>query len=230
VGGLAFDESIGGSPFSITELIDRLMSNKDDIDAYAKSLDDRIWITKGSRFNAARRLNNKYQFSITSISILSIYGISIPIIQGIVDYSECPRINEIYTAVSIILSIFILVLSLLEGSKNYQVRAERLYNNAVTLSSLYRDFEYLKECESSAPEFPKKLHEISNKYEKLIRECPDNHEQEDYELFRVQHRKDFNISWIVGIYVRLKLMVMDYWLYLFVLGIPPLVILLYSSC
>lgn len=230
MGGLTFHESIGGSPFSITELIDRLMSNKDDIDAYAKSLDDRIWISRGSRFNAARRLNNKYQFSITSISILSIYGISIPIIQGIVDYSECPQINEIYTAVSIILSIFILVLSLLEGSKNYQVRADRLYNNAVNMSSLYREFEYLKQCESSDPEFPKKLYEISNKYEELIRECPDNHEFEDYELFRVQHRKNFNMSWIVGIYVRLKLIITDYWLYIFVLGIPPLVIILYSSC
>jgi len=44
------------------------------------------------------------------------------------------------------------------------------------------------------PEFPQKLYEISNKYEELIRECPDNHEQEDYALFRVQYRKDFNIS------------------------------------
>jgi hypothetical protein len=206
------------------------MSSSNNVDTYAKSLDDRVWKTKGSRFNAARRLNNKYQFSITSISILSIYGIAIPLIQGIDNSSECPKVNGIYIAISTILSIFTLVLSLLEGSKNYQVRADRLYNNAVKISNLYRELEYLIKCESKSTEFHKKLYEISSKYEELIRECPENHEPEDYALFRVQQRKEFNINWLTEFYVRLKLIITDYWLYIFVLGIPSLMILLYSSC
>lgn len=65
------------------------MNVNSDFDAFVTSLRKRIWITKGSRFNAARRLNNKYQFSLSSISILSVYGIAIPFIQNIVNNPQC---------------------------------------------------------------------------------------------------------------------------------------------
>lgn len=206
------------------------MSVNSDPNIYAASLSSRMWKTKGSRFNAARRLNNKYQFSLSSISILSIYGIAIPLIQGIVKNSTCQEINDIYNAISLILSVFTLVISLVEGAKNYQIRAEKLYNNAVKISSLQRELEYLIVSKLNDPDFIHKLGEISARYEELIEECPENHEPEDYTLFMVQNRKDFNISLITELYIRIKLVVLDYWLYIFVLGIPPILFLLYSSC
>jgi hypothetical protein len=204
--------------------------NNEDINAYSEALDNRLWKTKGARFNAVRRLNNKYQFSITSISILSVYGIAIPIVQSIPSSSKCPGVNNLYTAISTILSVFTLVLSLLEGSKNYQVRAERLYDNAVKISGLSRELEYLRKCESAKPDLQEKLLEISRKYEAIIEDCPENHSSEDYKLFEIQNRKYFSKGWLPVVYIRLKLILIDYWLYLFVLGIPPILLLLYSSC
>jgi hypothetical protein len=58
-----------------------MSNNNTDLKSYSESLMSRIWKTKSARFNAARRLKNKYQFSISSISILSVYGIAIPIIN-----------------------------------------------------------------------------------------------------------------------------------------------------
>ncbi|HEY9800483.1 MAG TPA: SLATT domain-containing protein [Leptolyngbyaceae cyanobacterium] len=206
------------------------MTVNNDPNTYAASLSSRMWKTKGSRFNAARRLNNKYQFSLFSISVVSIYGIAIPLIQGIVKNSRCQEINDIYNAISLLLSVFTLVISLLEGARNYQLKAEKLYNNAVKISSLERELEYLIISKLNDADFVQKLGDISSRYEKLIQDCPENHESEDYTLFRLQNRKEFSISIITEIYTRIKLIVLDYWLYIFVLGIPPILFLLYSSC
>jgi hypothetical protein len=206
------------------------MNVNSDLDTFALSLRRRIWITKGSRFNAARRLNNKYQFSLSSISILSVYGIAIPFIQNIVSNPRCQKVNDIYNAISVILSVFTLVISLLEGAKNYQLRAEKLHSNAVELSTLNRELEYLIVSKSASPDFVKEIGNISTRYEQLIKDCPENHEPEDYTLFMVQNRKDFNLSWFTEWFIRIKLICLDYWLYAFVLGIPPIVFLLRSSC
>lgn len=206
------------------------MSSNSDLKAYAESLNSRFWKTKGSRFNAARRLNNKYLFSLSSISILSVYGIAIPIFQSAVNSSQCPKINNVYNAISLILSVFTLVVSLLEGAKNYQLRAEKLHKNAVDISKLQRELEYLLVNQLGDAELLKKLGDISTRYEELIKDCSENHEPEDYTLFMAQNRKDFKISWLIGLYIRIKLFFIDYWLYIFVLGIPPALFLLYSSC
>ncbi|MTJ46700.1 SLATT domain-containing protein [Dolichospermum sp. UHCC 0259] len=207
-----------------------MSNNNTDLKAYSESLMSRIWKTKSARFNAARRLKNKYQFSISSISILSVYGIAIPIIQSIVKNPACQRINDIYNAISLILSVFTLAISLEEGSKNYELRAEKLYNNAVQLSSLQREMEYLMICGLSDNELLQKLGELSVKYDQIIKECPENHEPEDYDLLKAQNIKDFKITWIEGLYIQIKLILKDYWLYIFVVGIPPILFMLYSSC
>ncbi len=124
----------------------------------------------------------------------------------------------------------VIVISLLEGAKNYQIRAEKLHSNAVELSSLNRELEYLIVSKSGEADFVKDIGNISTRYEQLIKDCPENHEPEDYTLFMVQNRKDFDISRLRELYIRIKLICLDYWLYAFVLGIPPIVFLLRSSC
>lgn len=226
------------------------MSGNNDLDVYVASLRAKIWKTKGSRFNAVRRLNNKYQFSLSSISILSIYGIAIPIIQGVVKNPQCQKVNDIYSAISLILSVFTLAISLLEGAKNYQLRAEKLHNNAVKISSLQSKLDYLIVRKSGNANFLQQLGNISARYEKLIKECPENHEPQDYTLFMAQNRKDFNDNdknknwvkklknWVEKLNIRINLIIIktylfikNYLLYVSVLGIPPaILILLYWSC
>lgn len=206
------------------------MNGNSELDSYAAKLSNRIWKTKGSRFNAARRLNNKYQFSLSSISILSVYGIAIPVIQGILNNQQCQKINGIYNAISLILSVFTLVISLLEGAKNYQIKAEKLHINAVEISILERELDFLKVSKLAETDLIKKLGVISDKYENLIKDCPENHDPVDYKLFMAQNRKDFKISLLGCLYIKIKLIVIDYWLYIFVLGIPPILASLYSSC
>lgn len=202
------------------------MEKNNPINSYADELSTRIWKTKGSRFNAARRLSNKNQLFITSISILSIYGVIIPIIQIIFAPFQCLKLNNWFTFISIFLSIFILVLSLLEGSKNYQVKAERLYNNATKLATIYKHLEYLKACnlESSNLEssnLEKELKNILNEYDRAIESCPENHDTKDYELFKAQHRREFKINILKAKWNIFKGYIQDYWLYYLFIIVPP---------
>jgi hypothetical protein len=197
------------------------MEKNNPINSYADELSTRIWKTKGSRFNAARRLSNKNQLSITSISILSIYGVIIPIIQIIFASSQCLKLNNWFTFISIFLSIFILVLSLLEGSKNYQVKAERLYNNATKLATIYRDLEYLKARNLEHSNLEEKLKNILNEYDRAIESCPENHDTKDYELFKAQHRREFKINILEAKWNIFKGYIQDYWLYYLFIIVPP---------
>lgn len=197
-----------------------------EFDEYINRRLTTIGKTRGCRFNASRRLNNQYQFSITSISILSVFGIAIPIIQNNIDTTKCSNINTLYTLVSILLSIFILVLSLLEGSKNYQVKAERLHINAVEISSVYHQLEQLRDIPTKE-EIEQKLKDINKKYDKLIRICPENHEPDDYLLFQAQYNENCKISRLRSTYLKIKY----YWLYfVLVLTISMVTIYLYSAC
>ncbi len=204
------------------------MSN-DNVRSYAESLKSRLWITKGSRFNAARRLNNKSQFSTTSISILSVYGIAIPIIQSLPNISKCSQINSLYTAISTILSVFTLVLSLLDSAKNYPVKADRIYSSAVKIGVLEKKLEYLICCEAD-DELRAKVQSLSTEYNEILAECGENHDPEDFSLFKAQHSEHFKIGTISKNLIKLKVFVKDYWIYVFVLGLPPIIVILYTSC
>ena len=205
---------------------------------YIHKVTENIRTTIGSRFNASRRLNNKYKFSAISISILSIFGIGTPIIQNFIDSNKCLKINELYTLVSILLSIFILVLSLLEGSQNYQVKAEKLHSNAVDISTVSKEIYFLTNYElkiaTSETDKKKIITEIKQQYKEyddLIKRCPENHDPDDYLLFKAQNYKEFKKEWLWSKRILIWLRIKYYWLY-FVLTttIAIIIIKLYLSC
>jgi len=165
------------------------MNDKDPVQKYAEDLKETISKTRGSRFNAVRRLESKNEWSIASISVLSVYSIAIAIIQNVLDFSQCQNLNNIYTLSSILLSIFILVISLLEGAKNYQLKADRLHSNALELSIIYRKIEYLVIENLEKKEYIQKLCDLATEYEQVIKGCPENHKPVDYTLFKLEEKK-----------------------------------------
>ncbi|MGF1486187.1 MAG: SLATT domain-containing protein [Prochloraceae cyanobacterium] len=199
------------------------MSDKEDpVQKYAKDLKESISKTRECRFNAARRLSNKNQLSIASISFVSVYSIAIAIIQNIFDFSECKNLNNVFTIVSILLSIFILVVSLLEGANNYQLKADRLHSNAIELSAIAREIKCLKILNLSEKEYREKLCELGNQYENKIKNCPENHNPLDYELFKVEENKSLD-CWD-RFWRRTWFRCQNYWLYItfIIMPIPTL--------
>jgi hypothetical protein len=155
------------------------MSNRISV---AQELRTTIWRTQGARFNAARRLRYRERLSTVSIALFSMVGIVLPLI-----FIGSPRSNR-FAAVSVCLSLFVLVISLLDGANRYQIKAERLHQNAVALGELQgRLRSLLSDCPDGGPS-PDEVAKVRKEYESKVRECPENHEPIDDKFFRAQRR------------------------------------------
>ena len=181
------------------------------LDDELKAIGQKIWVTKGARFNAYRRLSNKQKASIFSISILSVYLMA----EAFIPKETLPLEAEKWRNAFVVLaSAFILILSLLEARKSYELKAERLHNNAMALNKLYDSFM----LSSSEDEKKKKVEE----YHALIERCPENHSPCDDELFRSSQPKDFKMCYGKREWIKVKNFIQTYWLYATLVLFPPL--------
>lgn len=131
------------------------------------------WKTAGARFNAYRRLRNKLNASIFSISILSLYNISIAIFDIVpLQYNS---------GTTVVLSVFIIIVSLLEFSKDYATKAERMHVNAMKINAFNNKLHLEKELSQK----------LLDEYENIKSSCSENHEPQDLNIFLVQKKEDF---------------------------------------
>jgi hypothetical protein len=197
----------------------------DNTNKFADELDTRMWKTKGSRYNKYRRYKRKHQLSLSAISILTLYVfiISLAYYYPVIKLSESQK--ELIPFLSIILSISILILSLLEASKNYQLKSERLYNCANEITNLY--IELRQHICSDSQNQDEILSEIAKRYKTILEKYPENHDPIDYEKFQAEHSRHFNIGWIKKNSIFLKALILSYWLHLILICLPPIVFYLF---
>lgn len=105
---------------------------------FLKNLQTKIWRTSGARYNASRRLKRKELFSTISLALFSAFGIIIAVVQRI--YSSpiqaIPDLDNLLTALSICMGLFILVFTLMEWGAANGVKAHILHKNAEELNAL----------------------------------------------------------------------------------------------
>lgn len=183
-----------------------------------------MWKTKGARFNASRRLRNKSIWSLRTISFLSVYTIAITLSQNYQLFVVTGGIKDFPAFLSILLSLCILVLSILEGSENYLLRSERLHKCAVEISDLYEALQGKKTKKINN----KTVRDLSAKYADVLRKCEENHEPVDYELFQTEHPEVYNLGSVKTLTIKFSWYVITFiWYYLLVL-MPALLFAFYS--
>lgn len=161
--------------------------------AFIDELRRRIWITKGARFNAYNRLKAMHEWSLRSIAFLSAYLIALTLAPYVPVFALTPHQKDAIAFCSIVLAIFILVLSLLESSKNYQLASERLHQCAQELSDLYNDVERIALAPTrSAGDKDAEAGELSHRYAEVVRRYHENHEHVDDQKFRAQYADQFD--------------------------------------
>lgn len=184
---------------------------------FAKELETRIWKTKGSRFNKSRRYKNKNRLSSMSISILTLYVLSITIAESTNCFAPLFVSHETVTFLTIILAIAILILSLHESSRGYELKGERLYNCANELTMLYnrlRQITLTNTCNSE------NLAKINDQYESIISKYNENQDPCDYSLFKAEHYKEFELRKFESLLIKGKYYIFQYWLYFSLLIVP----------
>ena len=195
---------------------------------FLEELKHKLWSTRGSRFRASERLKTKNKYSLLSMSILSAYLIIFGLLS-VYNLFNAKGISENlipFTITSV--SIFLLVFSLFENSKNYSVRAIQFHDCALEISRLYNELQTFKSYDKEATQSEKKefSKKIQDKYQ-MVLEKYENHLQIDNKIFKLGHRDYYDeIKWWHILDYRFRDILGTYFWY-FIAMIGPGVILIY---
>lgn len=209
--------------------------------SFIDNLDTKMWITRGCRYNSDRRLKKKNTLSLTAISFLSFYVLiisTLPLIAG----SHINKVqNDILSTIAIVFSLFILILSLLETSKEYSIKAERLYFCANKINELMSQLKIVQSILTDTKELEESVKSINESYHSLISSYEENHDDLDLVKFKIDNRKitvktkdgkkeiigDFDIGLIDRINFRIQYF-SHLSLYYMCIFVPPFVLILYA--
>ena len=202
-------------------------SYRDYLDkTFLEELNYKIWSTKGSRFNANKRLLKIADLSNLCTSMLSVYLIAVGLLSVYNIYSV-NDFDENLIAYSITcLSILLLVFGQIENAKDFSTKSKQFHNCGLELSSLYNDLRIFKTL-TEKPTLKEKrefAEKISNRYERIL-ERHENHQPIDHSMFKIKTAKYHQLNdWNV---LRTKI---DYYtktglIYHVLIVLPPIVII-----
>ncbi|WP_405632880.1 SLATT domain-containing protein [Pseudoalteromonas sp. Ld20] len=162
-------------------------------------LNNRIWRTKGSRFNAYRRLakKNSTLTFVTSCSSIHLLAISILQLTNLVTISA--NQSQWLSFISIIISIIILAYGLYENGKEHGLKSERHHSCGIELDGCYSKLQFIKVDEIE------KVTAIADKYNQITAKYLLNHETIDDLYFQLQNPVDFPDIAKVSTFGKLKI-------------------------
>jgi len=181
-------------------------SYKDYLDkTFLEELNYKIWTTKGSRFNANKRLLLIYKMSTLSNSLISVYLIAIGLLSVYNLYNNQFIVQNVLPYLATCLAILLLVFNLVENSKNYQLRAKQFHDCGIELSEIYNALRIFKTLKDS-PDLNEKerfAERIAAKYEAILKRY-DNHDSIDHLLFQTRNPQYFKLSFLGTVFIRLR--------------------------
>jgi SMODS and SLOG-associating 2TM effector domain family 5 len=157
-----------------------MVTEKSDVEIKIDKLKSRIKHTSSVRFESARRVRTDYDVAQLTVIILSLWAI---LIAYIISKKLVPPTNhyiELFDAAGVILPVFIVVFSLVEGGQNY-LRSYQLEMSARNLREM-SDQLYT----ASAPAGLTQRNQIaifnqfSQKYSDSLERSPVNHDNLDH--------------------------------------------------
>lgn len=154
-----------------------------------RAIRNRAWSTAGARYNAARRLWTRSKLSLATISLISAMGVAIPLILAAGLFSGKETYLGLFAA---LLSLFILVVAVIEGASGFDVKAEALHRNAEAFTALRTRVGVALSCPER--QTVDTLDRFADEYEKILDSCGVNHEYIDFALLQAQKPQDFGMD------------------------------------
>lgn len=133
--------------------------------------------TTSARFAAAKRLESRQRQSSYVVSLLSLFVIALSLIPNVLDLHQYQ--NQILLGCSIVLSVFVIFASLIDGSRDYNRRSEMLHDCArktARIMHTLRRIEVAGRLDAASEE----LKNLQDEYQKVLDGCPINHDDVDY--------------------------------------------------
>jgi hypothetical protein len=180
----------------------------------------KMWKTKSARFNAHRRLVRKNSLSTWATSILAVYIIIASLAPLAYPGLAAGTTGKLIQVLSVAISIFLIIIILLENSKNYLGEADRMLRCALAISEVYNRFQALTPAEANT-----KRAEFTDEYNKILEMHELNHNDIDFRKFELQNSRELRFgNWkYIGAFGRYAVLwLVEYWLYIILVGLPPI--------
>jgi hypothetical protein len=171
---------------------------------------DEMWFTYKARFNAHARLMLQDAFYLIITSVLSIFIITVNILQLA---PELITMNQsATTCYTISLSIIILVISTVFALSNKKKQAERFHSCALEIHRIYREYK-IKQNELTDNE----VKEYAKRYDDVLAKYDINHSRSDW--IKVSATKGGTKIWVIPSYYIMTFFV-NYFLLILLLIVP----------
>jgi len=135
---------------------------------------------KAARFNAAERLERKHALSLFAMSMVSLYFVGLSVWQAVYAPMLDEAANRLITLVSIMSSIFSLVLALIESMNDYRMKAHHMHACALAVNDLYHELKLMRPSDAAH------LQAFRQRYTGAVRRCPCNHSRIDYLMAKAE--------------------------------------------
>jgi hypothetical protein len=185
-------------------------------DSYREQLERRIWRTRGSRFNASRRIRRNKVFKNYAVTWVSAYvlALSVPDVARWAGLEDAPGLL-------IALAIVVFAASALLVNDDSDVRAHLLHACGKEMNPLLDEMQRLEQTDAAG------VARVAQQYNSVVASYDVNHEPEDDRLFLAHNRKEFNVGGLEAAWARL-------WsfrhpvLYVALIVLPPLLVVLHG--
>lgn len=191
---------------------------------FIEKLKTDAWRTAGARYNAARRLKRRDLFATISLSIFSATGVGLAVLQRVYCFKSGTQADNYITALSVCLSVFLLVISLIEWGAGNSVKADRLHQNAEELNSFQRRLGLaLVNFGAGTNPSQQEAERLLQEYDEIKQRCSYNHDPLDDCFFVATHRnsKEFKApdgtarySWFGESWLALKSIFSSVWYFI----------------
>lgn len=187
----------------------------------------RMWITRGARYNAYRRLKKKNDISKATVAFLSCYALIINSIKFMNFVGLNPVQDNYISFFTMMISVFILVLSLLDSSKDYKMNADKLYISAIEIENLYNELKKIQGIGIAEREKEKKFNIISSAYSRILQLYQVNHELIDYYLMIDKKRGESFTDKVLKSLVYIRAFVLPFVFYNMLIAVTPVLFLIF---
>ncbi|MEQ9297000.1 MAG: SLATT domain-containing protein [Cyclobacteriaceae bacterium] len=192
---------------------------------FLEELNYKLWSTKGIRFKASKRLLTQDNLSNKALGFLSSYLIILGLLS-VYKITGDTGINEKLLAFgTTTLSILLLAFSQMEAAQDFKIKARNFQDCALNISRLYDELRIFKTLTNPSDNQNRKFaSEISTQYENILERNP-NHNDIDYQIFRIEHQDYFKLTNSKFRAVRFRYYIEVKLLYHVLIIIPPVVII-----
>ncbi|TPK42628.1 MULTISPECIES: SLATT domain-containing protein [unclassified Mesorhizobium] len=138
---------------------------------------------KGSRFNASKRLEKRDQTRTNIVAYASVSVIVLTLLP--VFFSTARWLESLIALLTVGMSLLILAFSLLQAQAQDPVKADQFHRCATEINELRRRLRAKPEVDSAELEL------FGRDYDAILRRYSINHDDVDYDRYRVEHPDEF---------------------------------------